>query len=375
MHSTDTDKFRILFFLSDYALGGSERQAVNLALHWHRTGVASVRFLCTKPGTEVPQLLEADGITCEVAPFLFQMPVLQRLSALRQTWKAMWAARPDIILCYGLQANVAAGLLWRLTPARCCVWQQRGIELNEDTPGRMERWSFALAYMVVANSSEGAAYIRQRFGKTAKQPLHIIYNGLTPAAPNPLNAIQATYAKQWAVVQLANLSHYKDFDTLLEGWRKFLDLLPVDATPRPILLLAGAGPQQNSIKAKAFDLGLSGHVRLVGKVKVADVLGWPRLFILSSKGEGQPNALLEPMLHGHLVLGSRVAGISEALGPDHAPQLTFADSDALAALLCDVYTRPQGYDSLKATLQQRAQTTFNMNTIAEQYERALGLVQ
>ncbi|MCB9192567.1 MAG: glycosyltransferase [Flavobacteriales bacterium] len=368
------NQLKVLFYLSDFALGGSERQAINLATYWKNQNIADVEFLSTSIGKEVPQMLERHGITHHVIPFLFQMPIIQRILTLTRIVFQIRKINPSVILCYGTQANIAVGLLGKLTGAKVRVWQQRGIEVKESTPGRMERWAFSNCTHVIANSEEGKNYVKERFPLLSQsKPIEVIYNGINHIQLNQASTLKKEFENDWIVVQLANLTRYKDFDTLLEGWKKFTDSVLIENGKTPKLLLAGAGPQEVHIKSKAFNLDLCHSVHFVGKVSINDILGWPKLFLLSSKSEGQPNALLEPMFHGHLVFGSKISGIVEALGHNHADNLTFANSDELSELLNRYYRDESHFGLAHAEIVERTHSEFNLASIASKYTEYLQL--
>ncbi|MCZ7585464.1 MAG: glycosyltransferase [Deltaproteobacteria bacterium] len=111
-------------------------------------------------------------------------------------------------------------------------------------------------------------------------------------------------------VCVARQHHQKGIDVLLRG----LTLLNDTARRRLSVSLIGDGPDRADLEGLAGDLGLGDTVRF---------LGWhddPRrileafdLFLLPSRSEGQPIALLEAMAAGLPVIATRIAGTEEAL--------------------------------------------------------------
>lgn len=86
------------------------------------------------------------------------------------------------------------------------------------------------------------------------------------------------------------------------------------------LTWVGDGSFRNKMIARAASLGLSARVRFVGAVEpgreVARCLDAADLFVLPSRTEGLPRALIEALARGLPCLASRVGGVPELLHPD-----------------------------------------------------------
>ena len=82
--------------------------------------------------------------------------------------------------------------------------------------------------------------------------------------------------------------------------------------PNLIFVIAGTGPQEKALKAKASDRGLCNSVRFLGHV--SDRVGFCRaldVLLITSDFEGTPMTLLEAMASGLPVVASAVDGIAE----------------------------------------------------------------
>ena len=96
------------------------------------------------------------------------------------------------------------------------------------------------------------------------------------------------------LLAVGRLSGEKGFDLLLEA------LAQVRSTfPNADLLIAGAGPEEAALKQLCADLKLQPAVRFAGNVDdPARYFSGATLFVLSSRHEGLPNALLEAAAGG-----------------------------------------------------------------------------
>lgn len=112
--------------------------------------------------------------------------------------------------------------------------------------------------------------------------------------PNPvrLTAHVEDATRSDAVLFLGRLAPQKAPDVLIEAFARFRQ-----AAPAWTLHLAGGGPLTDELRARVHDLGLRDHVRFHGVVDPAALLATCRIFVLPSRFEGTPNALLEAMAH------------------------------------------------------------------------------
>jgi glycosyltransferase involved in cell wall biosynthesis len=159
---------------------------------------------------------------------------------------------------------------------------------------------------------------------------------------------------------VAKLTKYKDHETLL---RAFAALRTNDADNRMHLLLVGRhGDTALPLKALAFDLGLSGHLHLVGDLEsVSDCYAATDLAVHSSVKEGCPNVVLEAMAHGLPVCGTDISGIRQALGNEAGAELYAppGDVDALSRIMRQLIEDGELRKSLGQRNRQRLRDYFS----------------
>jgi glycosyltransferase involved in cell wall biosynthesis len=108
------------------------------------------------------------------------------------------------------------------------------------------------------------------------------------------------------------------------------------------LVSVGDGKSRPELEAQTAALGLGGRVRFLGQLPAGEAvraqLDQADLFVLPSKAEGLPKALIEAMARGLPCIGSTVGGIPELLSPeDMVPP---GDVTALARKIREVVTDP-----------------------------------
>jgi glycosyltransferase involved in cell wall biosynthesis len=149
----------------------------------------------------------------------------------------------------------------------------------------------------------------------------------------------------------------------LEQPYKGVDVL-IDATARCVadgldldLVVAGSGKLRPVLEQRAQLRGIAARVAFLGSVAsgraVREQLDRADLFVLASKTEGLPRAMIEAMARGLPCLGSDVGGIPELLPPsDLVPR---GDVVALANSLRDVLTNSARMTRMSETNWKRAQ--------------------
>lgn len=136
-----------------------------------------------------------------------------------------------------------------------------------------------------------------------------------------------------AVTTIANLRWTKDYPTLLRAAASVLE-----AHPRVVVLAAGQGPLESEVRREAAELGLGDRFRLLGYVSDAGaLLSASDVFVLASRVEGFPIALLEAMAMGLPVVATAVGGTPRAVTNGVEGLLVEAGRpDALAAAIADL---------------------------------------
>lgn len=166
------------------------------------------------------------------------------------------------------------------------------------------------------------------------------------------------------VVFLGEIGDRKGAFTLLEAWAKLA------AEPEVLdgaqLVLAGDRGVDRAEKAIAVHgIGGSAAVRSwLGPDEVAELLAGSGIFVLPSRSEGQPMALLEAMAHGLCPVAGAVGGIPEMVEDGRSGLLVPPDDvDALAAALRRVLTDPALRIGLGAAARERVRAEFDLDVV------------
>lgn len=361
---------RIIFVFGSLELGGAERQALILARYLSGYARVAVEVWGFNHPGPAAALCERHGLVWRVVPFYFAGSFSTRLRRLSKLARLLRAARPNLLLPYTLIPNVACGLIWRLTGALSCVWNQRDEGIARVGFG-WERSAARLTPRFVSNSLQGARYLTGGL-KAHPSKVAVINNGVEPLAPEmsrPAWRRELQLDERCFVAcMVANLHGYKDHETLLKAWRIVSTTLEAGGR-RAILILAGRRDDAyEALASLSRVLGISHCVISTGHVSdVPGLLSAADVSVFSSRSEGCPNGVLESMAAGLAVAGTDVEGIKEAVGLAGAPYLAPpGDAEALAGIILKLADDPTLRSALGEDNRRRIKSHYDPARMCEE---------
>jgi glycosyltransferase involved in cell wall biosynthesis len=123
--------------------------------------------------------------------------------------------------------------------------------------------------------------------------------------------------------------------TAIKEHNLFLDTIRRLATSRPkvVALIAGDGELRNDLEEMADQMDIEDRVQFLGwRRDLATIYAASDVFLLTSRNEGTPVALIEAMASGIPGVSTDVGGVKDVIvSPDVGTRVPFGDADALAA--------------------------------------------
>ena len=340
---------RIVFVVAWPVMGGAERNALQVLLHFaHDEGArVDVLALTAEEGRFRTAVNDA-GIAWHPFPVHWFGGRAQKGRTLMRLAVRLRRLRPDVLMPYTTRPNVLCGLVWPTTGASICVWNQRDLASSTKFRPELIARAAARSSLLVANSQAGRDYVVSKFGAKPDR-VRVLLDSITLPEPS---AGRAEWRARHAVAEntivatmLAHFHHGKDHETLLRAWRVVVDRVGAGV----VLFLAGrSAGTKDMAKALAYDLDLGSSVRfLEDVVDVAGLLAASEIGVLSSPSESAPNALLESMTAGLAVVGTDVPGIREIVPAEQDRYLTPPrDHEQLAAVLVELIGDPAARERL-----------------------------
>ncbi len=161
---------------------------------------------------------------------------------------------------------------------------------------------------------------------------------------------------------MARFSRQKDHATLIKAMPAVLA-----ADPSVVLLLVGKGEEMEAVRALVEDLSLGPHVQFLGhRIEVDQLMGSADLFVLPSRFEGLPLAVLEAMSIGLPVVATRIGGTVEALGSEHPFLAECENPSSLARVLIDALRDPERAKTIGRAGRDRFHTEFSAQRMADE---------
>lgn len=287
---------RVALVVSSLRMGGAERVMSMLANYWNRNGqTVGLITLEHQDSDFFPVDMEIRRIVVdEAVPSLSNNRAVIR-TTLRRIWglrTALVDFRPDVIVSFGAVMNILVILASTYTGFPVVV-----SERSDPRHHRIGRIWVILRWLLYRRVSALVAQTHsvQSWAET------VVDQKRVAVIPNPISIIaQARNSPEegrssgLTVVGIGRLSPEKGFDLLIRAFARLRGQFPDWS-----LTIFGEGPARNDLEVLVNHLYLEEVVRLPGKTCSPEVeLQHASLFVLPSRFEGFPNALVEAMAAG-----------------------------------------------------------------------------
>jgi glycosyltransferase involved in cell wall biosynthesis len=286
----------------------------------------------------------------ELAPRLRQVGV--RVELLRRgqgldlgyLWRlTRWMRRlaPDVLHMHNETAMFYGTIAGRLVHVPVLIYTEHDGVFPRSGPSR---WMNRRLVKRLTHAVAVSEAVRQQWCREDGIPLArvgVVPNGV-PLSPLPAGAEESGGGQGLRIVAVGRLSREKGMDVLLEAFALIRRRLP-----QATLALVGDGTERPALEQLADRLDLGGSVTLLGfRDDVPLLLGGFDVFVLPSRTEGLPMALLEAMAAGLAVVATRVGGVAEAVEDDVTgllvpPEDPSAIAEAVIALAGDERRRAE----------------------------------
>ncbi|HEX5290138.1 MAG TPA: glycosyltransferase family 4 protein [Streptosporangiaceae bacterium] len=377
-------------FVLGTSTGGTARHVRTLAAGCAARGVAAGVFGPGQTDRDFGFSRLAGGQVSFTPVEIADRPRVARdLRATRRLRRLLAAWRPDVAHAHGLRAGALTAIA--LAFVRPIVYHSRPALVvtvhNAPTAGGATGAVYRVLERIVAGRADSVLCVSPDLEERMRAAgARRVGRALVPAAgpaETPAETLAEASAEASAtrplpgesapdrplVLAAGRLAAQKGFDTLLEaaaGWR--------DLRPSPLLVIAGEGPLEASLKSQATRLGLD--TRFAGhRDDIPALLAAAAVFVLPSTWEGQPLILQEALRAAVPIVATRVGGTPVLTGEDAAVLIPPGDArrlaDAVRAVLTDEvlaarlrkaaaargHALPSEADAVTAVLAEYKQTT------------------
>lgn len=352
--------------ISSLGLGGAQRTLLGLCGQWIEQGrrvtlvtLSGVESDFHRPDKRIERV--ALGVTGESRGVLAAAVAnLQRVAAVR---RAIRVAQPDVVLSFLVDTNLLTLLATRGLRVPVVVAERTfpGAHVIGRCRAAMRRFAYRWASAVVAQTAETAAWLRAR---TRGGRIEVIANGLAAEFQRDVVARD----REPRVLAVGRLGREKGFDLLLQAWARI-------GTVRRgwRLRIVGEGPEREGLRALARELGVDDEVDMPGPTTdVQSEYQAAPVFVLPSRFEGFPNALIEALASGcRCVAFDCTTGPREIFGRLASGTLVAAeDVPALARAIEATLTEEEG-EPERAERARRARAEFSFESAFRRWNAVL----
>ena len=296
----------------------------------------------------------ADGPQVSFSPVPYYLGPWQYLRSIRSITRAVRAAvAKDDAVILTIPGQIASCLAPALRGRRYAV-QVIGDPHDVFAPGVVQhplrpllRWWCTRRQRMQTQHADAALYVTQQ-SLQSRYPCssHAVGISDVDLPPEAFVAEPRSFSGRntWRLISVGSMAQmYKGYDVLIGALAMLVDRgLDVRLT------LIGDGKFREQLESQAASLRLSERVTFLGQLPAGEAirreLDQADLFVLPSRTEGLPRALVEAMARGLPCIASRVGGIPELLPDENL--VAAGDVEALASALRSALANPAKLDEM-----------------------------
>jgi len=319
-------KSKILYVITKGNFGGAQRYVYDLA-----TGLPKDRFdtivACgNKDGNILQQKLSLQNVsTITLENSEREINLKNDLKTVRDLIKIIKREKPAVIHLNSSKIGVLgalAVLYVKLTSTHCpkSIFTAHGWAFNEPSRPLFSKIIYYVAHYFTVIITDFTIAVSEKSKKDITYlpfidcKIKVIYNGIADFDTLPKNEarqiLSAQDSNKIIIFSIAELHNNKGLDVAL----KALSSLPKEIKEKIIYCIAGNGEEKENLEKMISELGITEIVKLLGFVSEAKkLLSGADIFLLPSRTENFPYAILEAGMKGLPVIASSVGGIPEVI--------------------------------------------------------------
>lgn len=289
---------KVAFFTSDLGSGGSQRVLSTFARYLKHLGVSAT--VIALRGGPYKEYLDTAGVHCTV------LDVRRARASVVEVHQVLKELRPDVVVASLVQDALVITTLKRLGLLKAKFVYRPSNQVERIFPKGFWKMVGALTFRTadlvifqterMREKAEMIFPVLRRKSFVLPNPVDFDYVIKMSEEFNPFSGTEDTVK----IVSVGRLTFQKGFDVLLRAFARVRAKIQ-----NAVLFVLGDGEERMNLENLANELGVRDFVRFVGWVnnpypyyRHADV------FVLASRYEGTPNALLEALACGAKVVAT-----------------------------------------------------------------------
>lgn len=362
---------KVLYLITKSHWGGAGKYVFDLATSAQGQGFQVAVAL--GEGPELADKLTTAGIRVICLPHLNRdIKIWADIKTFFDLLKLLRAEQPDVIHLNSSKIGALGALAGRLTGVKKIIFTGHGWAFNEQR-FFLNRWLIALIHWLTILLCHQTIAVSQTTAKQigifplVKNKIIVIHNGLeTPQFLSKNEARNKLDPDNQSTIWLGTITELhknKGLDILILALKKVLEKIP-----GLNLIVIGEGEERDNLARLIARYQLTTNIRLVGKKdNAAQYLPAFDLFVLPSRTEALPYALLEAGTAGLPVIASRVGGIPEIIESGESGALVPAENThVLADKILELLTNKDLTQKFGQNLQHKISSNFSRKKMLDQ---------
>ena len=310
-----------VFLLQDLEFGGTQRYAINLLQNLDRKLFTPELWMLRGGEDMAPHALEA-GVKLS---WMSKSPTIVWPHALARLASTLIRERPQVLYTMTVVPNIWGRLFAPLAKIPVVISSYRDLH-----PNQYELLMWRLSTRIICNAHTLKEELERRAFADPNR-VFVVPNAVDPQFFAPNNSQKAA---EPTIVYAGRLARVKDPLNLIEAFK-----LVIQRVPDARLEILGNGSLRQKIENTIRNCSLCSRIELVeGQLDIRPALSRAWVFVMPSRREAAPNAVLEAMSTELPVVGTRVGGLPELIedgvtGITVEPRNPRALADALITLL------------------------------------------
>jgi len=335
---------RVFYLVDSFEIGGTETQAVELALRMSQAGHTVTMGALQAKG---PLLDRLRGSEVAVEQFYPRggLDSPRGLLEVLRLGRYLRRHRFDVVHTHDLWSNLMGVVAAKLARVPAIVCSQRDLSHDAWYQGarrawlrRIQKWSDAV---LVNSGAIGDDLVSQDGFNPSK--IRVIHNGVDVARFRGDRGLQRALFPGLEACKFIVL--VGNMHTDVKGQDLLIAAAPavLREFPETRFVLVGDGAQRHAFEKMATETGVKNEFLFLGRrANVAEILAGCDLAVLPSRAEGFPNAVLEYLAAGLPTIATQVGGMPELIEDNVTGMLVPPeDSSALSSAILSLLRAPE----------------------------------